>query len=38
VLPRWLALICWFKRMTPNLFRAIADRNFRQRIVETKKT
>jgi short-subunit dehydrogenase len=38
VLPRWLALICWFKHVTPNLFRAIAERNFRHRIVETKKT
>ena len=38
VLPRGLALICWVKRMAPNLFRALADRNFRQRIVETKKT
>jgi len=38
VLPRGLALICWVKRMAPNLFRALADRNFRHRIVETKKT
>ena len=38
VLPRGLALICWVKRMVPNLFRALADRNFRHRIVETKKT
>ena len=38
VLPRWLALICWFKQVTPNLFRALADRNFRNRLVETKKT
>jgi uncharacterized protein len=38
VLPRGLALICWVKRMVPNLFRAVADRNFRHRIVETKKT
>jgi short-subunit dehydrogenase len=36
VLPRWLALICWFKRMTPNLFRALAQRSFRH-VVETKK-
>ena len=38
VLPRWLALICWFKHTTPNLFRALADRNFRHRLVENKKT
>lgn len=30
VLPRGLALICWVKRMVPNLFRALADRNFRR--------
>ena len=38
VLPRWLALICWLKNLTPNLFRAIAGRNFRHRIAQTKKT
>src|SRR5262245_36902500 len=38
VLPMMLALICWFKNLTPNLFRAIADRSFRQRIAQTKKT
>ena len=37
VLPRWLALICWFKHATPNLFRAVARRSFRH-IVEGKKT
>jgi uncharacterized protein len=31
VLPRSLALICWLKRMTPNLFRAVLDRTFRAR-------
>jgi uncharacterized protein len=36
VLPRWLALICWFKRITPNLFRAVAHRSFRH-VVEAKK-
>src|SRR5262247_3027130 len=36
VLPRWLALICWLKNLTPNLFRAITDRNFRHRIADTK--
>src|SRR5262245_23867905 len=38
VLPRRLALICWFKNLTPNLFRTIADRNFRHRIAQSKKT
>ena len=38
VLPRWLALICWFKNFTPNLFRVIADGNFRHRIAQSKKT
>ena len=38
VLPRWLALICGFKNLTPNLFRAIAYRNFRHRIAEHKKS
>jgi uncharacterized protein len=37
VLPRWLALICWFKRVAPNLFRSVAHRSFQHRIVETKK-
>jgi short-subunit dehydrogenase len=31
VLPRSLALICWFKRMTPNLFRAVLHRTFQSR-------
>jgi hypothetical protein len=31
VLPRSLALICWLKRMTPNLFRSVLDRTFRAR-------
>src|SRR5262245_16481589 len=38
VLPRWLALICRFKNLTPNLFRAVADHNFRHRIAESRKT
>jgi uncharacterized protein len=29
VVPRWLAAMCWFKRMTPNLFRFVAQRTFR---------
>lgn len=37
VLPRWLALICWFKGMAPNLFRTVARRSFRH-VVENKKT
>jgi uncharacterized protein len=31
VLPRSLALICWFKRVTPNLFRSVVHRAFRAR-------
>jgi uncharacterized protein len=31
VLPRSLALMCWFKRMTPNLFRSVVHRAFRAR-------
>jgi uncharacterized protein len=31
VLPRWLALMCWFERMTPNLFRSVVHRAFRSR-------
>ncbi|HEY1232514.1 MAG TPA: SDR family oxidoreductase [Candidatus Binatia bacterium] len=37
VLPPSLALICWVKRMAPNLFRAVARRSFRH-IVKGKKT
>lgn len=37
VLPHKLALICWVKRMAPNLFRAVAHRSFRY-LVEGKKT
>ena len=33
VLPRALALICWFKRMTPNLFRSVVNRTFRARVI-----
>jgi short-subunit dehydrogenase len=32
VLPRSLALICWFKWMSPNLFRAVLHRTFRSRL------
>ena len=37
VLPRWLALICWVKRMTPNLFRSIVHRTFRARVAAEKR-
>jgi len=33
VLPRRLALICWLKRVAPNLFRAAAQRIFRPHVV-----
>jgi short-subunit dehydrogenase len=36
VLPRWLALMCWLKRMTPNLFRSVSHRTFRH-VVAVKK-
>ena len=28
ILPRWLALLCAFKRHMPNLFRHLAQRRF----------
>jgi short-subunit dehydrogenase len=37
VLPRSLALICWFKRIAPNLFRAVLDRTFRARAIAPKR-
>lgn len=37
VLPRSLALICWFKRMTPNVFRFLVHRTFRLRVIAQKK-
>jgi uncharacterized protein len=37
VLPRWLALICWFNRMTPNLFRSVVHRTFRARVIADKR-
>jgi short-subunit dehydrogenase len=37
VLPRWLVLMCWFKRMTPNLFRSVSHRAFRRHVVVAKK-
>jgi len=29
VMPRWLALLCWTKRLSPGLFRYLAQRRFR---------
>jgi short-subunit dehydrogenase len=29
VMPRWLALMCWVKRLSPGLFRYLAQRRFR---------
>jgi len=29
VMPRWLALVCWFKGFSPHLFRHLAQRRFR---------
>jgi short-subunit dehydrogenase len=37
VQPRSLAFICWFKRLTPNLFRSLVHRTFRSRVVAQKK-
>jgi len=37
VLPQWLALMCWFKRMTPNIFRALSHRAFQSRVVAVKR-
>jgi short-subunit dehydrogenase len=36
VMPRWLALMCWLKRMTPNLFRSVSHRTFRHVVAEKK--
>jgi len=33
VVPRWLAVMCWVKRVAPNLFRAAAQRIFRPHAV-----
>ena len=37
VLPRLLAIVCWVKRMTPNVFRAVSHRAFQSRAVALKK-
>lgn len=29
IMPRWLALMCWVKRLSPRLFRYLAQRRFR---------
>jgi short-subunit dehydrogenase len=36
VTPRWLALICWFKRIMPNLFRVVFHRTFRAYVTAPK--
>ena len=38
VMPRWLALMCWLKRMTPSLFRTLSHRAFRRHVVAAKKS
>ena len=37
VTPGWLALICWFKRIMPNLFRVVFHRTFRAYVTAPKK-
>lgn len=34
VMPRWLALMCWVKRLSPGLFRVIAQRRFRSYVTK----
>ena len=36
VVPRWLASICWLKRLAPNLFRLVWQRSFRHYVVGTR--
>lgn len=33
IMPRWLALMCWLKRLSPGLFRYLAQRRFRRHVV-----
>jgi len=33
IMPRWLALICWVKRLSPSLFRYLAARRFRPYVI-----
>ncbi len=33
IMPRWLALMCWFKGLSPGLFRYLAQRRFRRHVV-----
>src|SRR4030095_12888040 len=37
IMPRWLALMCAFKRHTPNLFRILAQRKFRTYVLAGRK-
>lgn len=37
VIPRSLALMCWFKRIAPNLFRSVSHRAFRRHVVDATK-
>jgi short-subunit dehydrogenase len=37
VIPRSLALMCWFKRIVPNLFRSVSHRTFRRHVVDATK-
>jgi short-subunit dehydrogenase len=34
VMPRWLALMCWVKGVSPNLFRYLAQRRFRPYVIK----
>jgi uncharacterized protein len=36
ILPRWLHLICWVQRLSPGLFRWLAQRRFRRYVVAPK--
>jgi short-subunit dehydrogenase len=33
IMPRWLALMCWVKGLSPGLFRYLAQRRFRRHVV-----
>lgn len=33
IMPRWLMLVCWLKRLSPGLFRYLAQRRFRRHVV-----
>ena len=34
IMPRWLALMCWAKRLSPGLFRYLAQRRFRPYVTD----